>query len=193
MAHSKEEKEKHVLLEQWAHSHKDQLYTAWLPLTRNTDDAANLLQETFLRAFRFFHQLTPGTNCLSWLLTIMYNAFGNRYAQRVRAGHVVDVENAQYEYERKLISIGAENQDDPAEIILARLLDGEIIDALLALPEEYRSTLFLVDIEECTYEEAAKALDCQIGTIRSRLSRARRLLQQVLRDFAQKKGLLKEK
>jgi len=72
----------------------------------------------------------------------MYNAFGNRYAQRVRAGHMVDFKNAQYEYERKLISIGAVNQDDPAEIILARLLDGEIIDALLALPEEYRSTLF---------------------------------------------------
>ena len=193
MAHSKEEKEKHALFEQWALPHKDHLYTACLSLTRNPDDAADLFQETFLRAFRFFHQFTPGTNCRAWLLTIMYNAFRNRYAQRVRAGHMVDFDTAQYEYERKLISVGEANQDDPAEIILARLLDGKIIEALRALPEEYRSTLLLVDIEECTYEEAAKALGCPIGTIRSRLSRARRLLHQALRDYAQKKGLLKEK
>lgn len=79
------------------------------------------------------------------------------------------------------------------EIILARLLDGDIIDALRALPEEYRSTLLLVDIEECTYEEAAKALYCPIGKTRSQRSRARRLLQQALPDYVQKKGLLKDK
>jgi len=158
MAHSREEKEKHALFEQWALPHKDHLYTACLSLTRNPDDAAGLFQETFLRAFRFFHQFTPGTDCRAWLLTIMYNAFRNRYAQRVRTGHMVDFENAQYEYERKLICVGEANQDDPAEIILARLLDGEIVAALRALPEEYRSTLPPVDIEECTYEETAKAL-----------------------------------
>ncbi len=160
MAHSKEEKEKHALFEQWALPHKDHLYTACLSLTRNPDDAADLFQETFLRAFRFFHQFTPGTNCRAWLLTIMYNAFRNRYAQRVRAGHMIDFDTAQYHYKRKLISVGEADQDDLAEIILARLLDGEIADALRALPEEYRSTLLLVDIEECTYQEAAKALSC---------------------------------
>ena len=123
----------------------------------------------------------------------MYNAFRNRYAQRVRAGHMVDFYTAQYEDERKLISVGEANQDDPAEIILARLLDGKIVEARRALPEEYRSTLLLVDIEQCNYEEAAKALGCPIGTILSRLSRARRLLHQALKDYAQKKGLLKEK
>ena len=115
MAHGKEEKEKHALFEQWALPHKDHVYTACLSLTRNPNDAADLFQETFLRAFRFFHQFTPGTNCRAWLLTIMYNAFRNRYAEQVRAGRMLDFENAQYEYERMLITEGQADQDNPAD------------------------------------------------------------------------------
>mgnify|MGYP003320195033 CR=1 FL=1 len=77
-------------------------------------------------------------------------------------------------------------------MILSRLLDTEIIDALRALPEEDRSTLLLVGIEDCTYEEAAHVLECPIGTVRSRLSRARRLLQKGLSDYAQERGLLND-
>jgi RNA polymerase sigma-70 factor, ECF subfamily len=150
-----------------------------------------LFQETYLRAFRFFHQFTPGTNCRAWLLTIMHNAFKNRYPQHLQAARTLEFDEAAREYEKKLVAEGEAKRDDPAEMLLSRLVDSEIVDALRALPEEYRSTLLLVDIEEMTYEEAADILECPIGTVRSRLSRARRLLQTALTTYAQERGLIK--
>lgn len=184
-------RDKHALFEQWALPHKDYIYTACLYLTRNKEEAEDLFQETYLRAFRFFHQFTPGTNCRAWLLTIMHNAFKNRYPQHLRAVRTLEFNEAAREYEKKLLADGEAGRDDPAEMLLSRLLDSEIVDALRALPEEYRSTLLLVDIEELTYEEAAAVLECPIGTIRSRLSRARRLLQAALATYARERGLMK--
>lgn len=184
--------EKHMLFAQWALPHKDYIYTACLYLTRQRDEAEDLFQETFLRAFRFFHQFTPGTNCRAWLLTIMHNAFRNRYAQRQREARSVEFDDAEQEYERKLLHDGTAHPSDPEELVLSRMVDGEITDALRSLPEEYRSTLLLVDIEELTYEEAAAVLQCPIGTVRSRLSRARRLLQKALTSYAVARGYLKK-
>jgi len=183
--------EKLALFEQWALPHKDYIYTACLYLTRQKEEAEDLFQETFLRAFRFFHQFTLGTNCRAWLLTIMHNAFRNRYPQHLRAVRTVEFNDVAHEYEKKLIADGEARHNDPAEIILERTVDSEIMEALRSLPEEYRSTLLLVDIEELSYEEAATVLGCPIGTVRSRLSRARRLLQTTLMAYAQKQGLIK--
>ncbi|HEV8714331.1 MAG TPA: sigma-70 family RNA polymerase sigma factor [Candidatus Binatia bacterium] len=185
-------RDKHALFEQWALPHKDYIYTACLYLTRNKEEAEDLFQETYLRAFRFFHQFTPGTNCRAWLLTIMHNVFKNRYPQYLRAARTLEFDGAAHEYEKKLLADGEAGRDDPAEMLLSRLVDSEVADALRALPEEYRSTLLLVDIEEMTYEEAAAVLECPIGTIRSRLSRARRLLQAALATYARERGLVKE-
>jgi len=183
--------DKHALFEQWALAHKDYIYTACLYLTRNKEEAEDLFQETYLRAFRFFHQFTPGTNCRAWLLTIMHNAFKNHYPQHLRAARTLEFDEAAREYDKKLLADGEAGRDDPAEILLSRLVDSEISDALRSLPEEYRSTLLLVDIEEMTYEEAAAMLECPIGTVRSRLSRARRMLQAALATYARERGLLK--
>jgi len=185
-------RDKHALFEQWALPHKDYIYTACLYLTRNKEEAEDLFQETYLRAFRFFHQFAPGTNCRAWLLTIMHNVFKNRYPQYLRAARTLEFDEAAREYEKKLLADGEAGRDDPAEMLLSRLVDSEIADALRSLPEEYRSTLLLVDIEEMTYEEAAAALECPVGTIRSRLSRARRLLQAALATYARERGLVKE-
>src|SRR5262249_27623330 len=185
------EHEKHALFEQWALAHKDYIYTACLYLTRNKEEAEDLFQETYLRAFRFFHQFTLGTNCRAWLLTIMHNAFKNRYPQYLRSARTLEFDEAAREYEKKLVAEGEARRNDPAEMLLSRLVDSEIVDALRALPEEYRSTLLLVDIEEMTYEEAADILACPIGTVRSRLSRARRLLQMALTTYARERGLTK--
>ena len=182
--------DKHALFEQWALPHKDHVYTACLYLTRNKEEAEDLFQETYLRAFRFFHQFTPGTNCRAWLLTIMHNAFKNRAPQQRRAARTVEFDGAVNEYERKLVSDGEAGKDDPAKLYQTKLVDREIIQALKALPEEYRSTLLLVDIEDLTYEDAAKVLSCPIGTIRSRLSRARRLLNIALKDYARERGYI---
>ena len=186
------QREKHALFEQWALPHKDHVYTACLYLTRHKEEAEDLFQETYLRAFRFFHQFTPGTNCRAWLLTIMHNAFKNRAPQQRRAARTVEFDGAVYEYERKLVADGESGKDDPAALYQAKLVDREIIDALKALPEEYRSTLLLVDIEDLTYEDAARVLGCPIGTIRSRLSRARRLLNTALKDYARERGYVKD-
>jgi len=183
-----EEADKQALFAQWALPHKDYVYTACLYLTRHKEEAEDLFQETYLRAFRFFHQFTLGTNCRAWLLTIMHNAFKNRYSQRLRATRVLEFDEAAREYEKKLLADGETGRDDPAEVLLSRIVDSEITDALRALPEEYRSTLLLVDIEELTYEEAAAVLHCPIGTVRSRLSRARRLLRQALSTYARERG-----
>ena len=189
----KESREKHALFEQWALPHKDYLFTACLYLTRQRDEAEEVFQETYLRAFRFFHQFTPGTNCRAWLLTIMHNVFRNRYAQRQREARLVEFEGAEHEYEKKLLAEGKAGYNNPAELLFSRVVDREITDALLSLPEEYRMTLLLVDIEELSYEEAAETLGCPIGTIRSRLSRARRLLQTALTEYAQERGYIKKK
>ena len=185
--------EKYALFQEWALPHKDHVYTACLYLTRNKEDAEDLFQETFLRAFRFFHQFTPGTNCRAWLLTIMHNAFKNRAPQQRRAARTLEFDGAVYEYERKLVADGEAGENDPAQLYQSQLVDPEIIAALKSLPEEYRSTLLLVDIEDLSYEEAAKALGCPIGTVRSRLSRARRLLQKALSGYRREHGYMKDK
>lgn len=183
--------EKHALFEKWALPHKDYIYTACLYLTRHREEAEDLFQETYLRAFRFFHQFAPGTNCRAWLLTIMHNAFKNRYPQRLRDARSLEFDGAVREYEKKLLADGEAGRNDPAEVFLSQMIDSEISDALRLLPEEYRSTLLLVDIEELTYEEAARTLKCPIGTVRSRLSRARRMLQATLVTYAQERGYIK--
>jgi RNA polymerase sigma-70 factor (ECF subfamily) len=182
--------DKRALFEHWALAHKDHVYTACLYLTQHREEAADLFQETYLRAFRFFHQFSLGTNCRAWLLTILHNAYKNRSPQHLRAGRTLASNDAAPEYERELFAAGEAGRDDPAEVVLSRIVDSEIIEALHSLPEEYRSTLLLVDIEELTYEEAATLLDCPISAVRSRLSRARRLLQAVLSIYARKRSEL---
>jgi RNA polymerase sigma-70 factor (ECF subfamily) len=176
------------LFERWALPHKDYIYTACLHLTHHQEEAEDLFQETYLRAFRFFHQFTPGTNCRAWLLTIMHNIFKNQTPRRVRTARTREFEAAVPEYEKKLWADGAMRRDDPAEVCLLHELDNEITAALHSLPEEFRSTLLLVDIEDMTYEEAAAVLRCPIGTVRSRLSRARRMLQGALSNYARERG-----
>src|SRR5919198_499945 len=131
-----EEQNKHALFEQWALPHKDYVYTACLHLTRHWEEAEDLLQETYLRAFRFFHQFTPGTNCRAWLLTIMHNAYKSHYPHHLRASRTLEFESAAQEYEKKLIADGEAGHDDPAESLSSRMVDSEITEALHALPEE---------------------------------------------------------
>jgi RNA polymerase sigma-70 factor (ECF subfamily) len=193
MAARDTEEQKQALFAQWALPHKNYIYTSCLYLTRQRDDAEDLFQETYLRAFRFFHQFTPGTNCRAWLLTIMHNVFKNRYTRSQRANQTLEFDLAAHEYEKKRLADGDAGRDDPADLLLSQLLDSEITDALQTLPEEYRSTLVLVDLEELTYEEAATVLGCPIGTVRSRLARARRLLRAALTAYAQDRGYVREK
>jgi RNA polymerase sigma-70 factor (ECF subfamily) len=165
--------------------HMDQVYTAGLYLTRNQDEAQDLLQETFLRAYRFWHQFTPGTNCRAWLMTILHNTFKNRYRERYREQQTVDFDDT---IDDAGSSANAQVPTNPEDIVLAQFLDTEVEEALKSLPVEFLEVVVLVDVQELTYEEAAGAAGCPIGTIRSRLSRGRRLLQATLRQYAKERG-----
>lgn len=163
----------------------DKLYNAALYMCRNPDDAAELAQETYLRAYRSWHLFTPGTNCKAWLFTILHNAFRNRFRAQQRRPREVEFDEEHYD--------GGETErapSDPAELLNARLLDGEIEQALGELPDEFKQAIVLVDMEELTYEEAAAALGCPIGTVRSRLSRGRRLLEASLREYAKRRRII---
>lgn len=184
--------QKHLLFEQSALSQKDYIYTACFYLTRRREDAEDLFQETYLRAFRFFHQFTPGTNCRAWLLTIMHNAFRTRLTQR-KEQVAADADLASHEYERYFLREGNLGGDDPSATLLARSFDSEIRDAMLALSEEYRLILLLVDVEEMTYDEAATVLACPVGTVRSRLSRARQALRERLTSYAREHGYFRDR
>ncbi len=182
----KEEFER-VALPQLSH-----IYTSAFYLTRDKTEAEDLVQETYLRAFRFFNKFQPGTNCRAWLLSILRNLFINRYQQKKREPESVDWEKIDQVYESMVEQGEKAERNNPEGLLISRLMDEEVERALRELSEEYRTAIVLVDIEELSYEEAAKVMECAIGTVRSRVSRGRRMLQVALRNYALERGLIKE-
>jgi RNA polymerase sigma-70 factor, ECF subfamily len=171
------------------------VYRAALRFTGRAEDARDITQETFLRAFRTFDHFQPGTNCKAWLLTIVYSVFVNRYRRQQREPLVAveDVElladasrSARSSAMSSMTAAPAESSGGafPALVIS----DPEIEQALNRLPEAFRSAVLLVDVEELTYEEAAAVLECPVNTVRSRLFRGRGLLWTALREYAGRQG-----
>ena len=172
--------------------HLSHLYTAAYYLTKNEAEAEDLVQETYLRAFRFFDKFEPGTNSKAWLLSIQRNLFINRYRQKRREPEMVDWEKIEQVYESMVEQGERAEKENPENLFFSQLMDHEVEEALKEIPEEFRTAIILVDIEELSYEEAAKVMECPVGTVRSRVSRGRRMLQVALRDYALKRGVLKE-
>lgn len=170
--------------------HLSAVYTAALYMTRNEAEAEDLVQETYLRAYRFFDRYKSGTNCKAWLLSILRNLFINRYRQVKREGEAVDWEEVEGVYDGMIGEEKRGGREDPEQILMRQVMDDEVEKALGELPEEFRETVVLVDIEELSYEEAAEVMGCAVGTVRSRLSRGRRLLQVTLREYAEKRGIV---
>jgi RNA polymerase sigma-70 factor, ECF subfamily len=186
MSRGDDARAKRDVFEAEALPHLDHLYGAAFYLCADSDRAADLVQETMLRALRFFHQFEPGTNCRAWLLTILYNTFRNQYrASRLERGQV-DIDEPGPAHEA---TEAAQSETNPETIVLSEMMDQEIVDALRELPEEFRSAIVLVDLQELTYEEGARALGCPVGTVRSRLSRGRRILERKLAAYARERGL----
>ncbi len=161
-----------------------------LRLTRRPADAADLLQDAMLRAYRAFDGFIPGTNRKAWLLKITYSVFVNRYRQARREPEPLPDDELERRFDR---AVGMQDETDA----LASLDRGawgtgaEVDTALRQLPEPFLSAVLLVDLEELTYEEAAAVLECPVGTVRSRLFRGRKQLFVALRDFARERGYLK--
>ena len=170
----------------------DSLFGAALRLTRNRSDAEDLLQETFLRAYRGYARFEEGTNLRAWLYRILTNTFINTYRAKQRRpseSDLADVEDL-YLY-RRLGGLEATQRGRSAEDELMDLVtEGEVKDAIEALPDQFRMAVLLADVEGFSYKEIAEILDIPIGTVMSRLHRGRKALQKTLHDFALDRGLL---
>jgi RNA polymerase sigma-70 factor (ECF subfamily) len=166
----------------------DTVHSTALHLARNPDDAGELTQETFLRAFRAWHQFVPGTNCKAWLLTILTNVFRNRYRAQRQEPPTVELDEAMHQGDP---SAAADVHPAPETLVLEQVFDEEVAQALGAMPAEFREAVVLVDLQELTYEEAAAAAGCPIGTIRSRLSRGRLFLHRALLGYAKARGIVR--
>jgi RNA polymerase sigma-70 factor, ECF subfamily len=167
------------------------LHHTALHFSRRPEDAHDLVQETFLRAYRTFDGFTPGTNAKAWLLTILYSVFANRYRKAQREPRAVSLEEVEARFEGLLAGPAAERAFGSGEGGYAPA-GREVESALADLPGPYREAVLLVDVQELTYEEAAAALACPVGTVRSRLFRARKLLFVALHDYARRAGYVKE-
>lgn len=185
--------------QQEALPHVDAVYRFALRLAGSPDGAEDLVQETFLRAYRFWNQYVPGTNCKSWLFTICRNVFlrqrvrGQRHEEIVRenlpsgdgvGGTDVPIVNPFW----------ADTKDiDPEGRFFDSIIDAEILEAIDDLPEDYRLAVVLSDIEGLSYAEMAEVLDVPVGTVKSRLFRGRRRLQRELLDYAVEAGYVPRK
>src|SRR3954468_1081119 len=155
---------------QAALSHLDSLYGTALRLTRRAQDAEDLVQDTYLKAFRSAHQFERGTNLKAWLFTILHNTFRNIRRHDVRNPVEVDSEAVDRAAD------GAGDPETPEQLLSRATLDADLQAALDALPETFRQAVWLRDVEELSYAEIARVLDVPIGTVMSRISRGRRAL-----------------
>lgn len=163
------------------------LYHTALRLTHGSDDAGDLVQETYLRAYRTFENFAPGTNCRGWLLTILYSVFYSEYHKARRQPTAVSLDDLEARFERYL-----ESPDDAGEAaatlpvagVSGVRMDPEVALALGGLPDVFRAVVLFVDVEGLSYDEAAVLLECPVGTVRSRLYRGRRLLFASLQQYA---------
>jgi len=151
----------------------DQLYATALRLTRSPSDAEDLVQDTYLKAFRAANQFRPGTNLKAWLFTILQNTFRN--LRRDRGREPVDVDSETVER----APVRAESPD-PEQRLIAKSIDADLREALDSLTPAFREAVWLRDVEDLAYADIAQVLDVPIGTVMSRISRGRRLLQQRL-------------
>jgi len=168
--------------------HLNGLYGAALRLTRKRDAAEDLVQETFLKAWRSFHTFQPGTNARAWFYRIMMNSYIDSYRKADREPEIVDQEDIeeQYLYSRVQESEELRRQGNPEEIALRRVMEADVESALASLPETFRAAVILADLEGFSYKEIAQILKIPIGTVMSRLFRGRRLLQRALWEYAVK-------
>ncbi|HEY9325198.1 MAG TPA: sigma-70 family RNA polymerase sigma factor [Candidatus Limnocylindria bacterium] len=170
--------------------HLDALYRTALRMTRSEADAEDLVQETYIRAFRFRDQFTLGTNMKAWLFRILTNTFINTYRRKTAQPEVTDLDGIDEFslYRRMADDRAASTSPDPEAELLNSVVDTEVTNALEELPEKFRTTV-LLDVEGFSYKEIAEMLAIPIGTVMSRLHRGRKFLQKRLYDLARERGI----
>lgn len=171
--------------------HMTLLYNYALRLTGNEDDAKDLLQDTYLKAYRFIEKYEKETNAKAWLFRILKNSFINNYRKNARTPQQVDYDKVE-EFVDRLKEPSAQSTDLRKDFY-DNLLEDEVVTAMDSLTEEFRTIIILSDLEEMTYEEIAAILDIPLGTVRSRLHRARQAMQEKLYHYAVNRGYITKK
>ncbi|MGI8941198.1 MAG: sigma-70 family RNA polymerase sigma factor [Actinomycetota bacterium] len=171
----------------------DSLYGAALRMTRNPQDAEDLVQETMMRAYRAFGRFEAGTNLKAWLFRILTNAYINTYRKRQREPQKVSSDEVEeFDLYRELKNHDSQFDSTPESIVLDSLVDSDIIEAIDDLPEQFRLAVVLSDIEGFSYAEMAQIMDVPMGTVMSRLHRGRKALQKRLWEVARDRGIVKD-
>lgn len=170
--------------------HLDGLYAAALRLTRDERDSEDLVQDAFLRAYRFFDQFERGTNIKAWLYKILTNTFINRYRRSVKEREAFDGPERNAVQARVISRESTAKAEQPEQHFFDHLLSDEVVGAIDALPVDFRMVVILSDLQEFSYKEIAEILDCPVGTVMSRLFRGRRLLQKALAGYASARGVV---
>ncbi|MHC5796935.1 sigma-70 family RNA polymerase sigma factor [Lacisediminihabitans sp. FW035] len=179
-----------TLFEAQAIPFMDQLYAAGLRMTRNPSDAADLVQETFVKAFAAFAQFQQGTNLKAWLYRILTNTFINNYRKKQRdpyQGTIDELEDWQLGGAES-VTQGRSTRSAEAEAI-DHLPDSAVKDALQAIPEDFRMAVYFADVEGFSYQEIADIMKTPVGTVMSRLHRGRRMLRDLLSEYALERGI----
>jgi RNA polymerase sigma-70 factor (ECF subfamily) len=178
------------LFESQALQYMDQLYAAAMRLTRNPADAADLVQETFVKAYQAFAQFQQGTNLKAWLYRIQTNTFINNYRKNQRnpyQGTIDDLEDWQLGNAESATATSGRSAEAEA---IDHLPDSAVKDALQAIPEDFRMAVYFADVEGFSYQEIADIMKTPVGTVMSRLHRGRRMLRELLADYARERGIV---
>lgn len=171
--------------------HMDALYRTALRMTKNDSDAEDLVQEAYTKAYRFWDKFEPGSNCRAWLFKIMTNIFINEYRSKSRTPVSVNVDDIDDNFLYGQLAQGV-TEDDPEKRFFAKVFDADVKKAIEELPDDFRTVVILSFIEGFAYQEIAEIANLQLGTVKSRLHRGRKLLQKKLYDYAIRNGYTKE-
>lgn len=171
----------------------DALYNTAYRMTRNAEDAEDLVQETYLKAYRYYDKFEEGTNFKAWLFKIMKNTFINNYRKRQQAPVLSDFAEIEESFENKVSEDAVRQIKNPEDELLENVLDADVQMALDRLPPDYRMVVLLADLEGFSYKEIADILEVPVGTVMSRLYRGRRLLEAAMLEFAREHGYLRER
>lgn len=169
--------------------HMDALYRTALRMTKNTGDAEDLVQEAVIKAYRYWDRFETGSNCRAWLFKIMTNIFINDYRSKSRSPVAVNVDEIDDSFLYGQLATGLKN-DDPEKRLFAKIFDDDVKKAIENLPDDFRLVVVLSFLEGFSYQEIADIADLQLGTVKSRLHRGRKLLQKELYDYAVKNGFI---
>ena len=184
---------KRTEFERQALAHLDALYGAAYRLTRNARDAEDLVQDSLLRAYRFWDSFQQDSNCKAWLLRIVTNTFINEYQRKKRSREVLDAATAeQNATDGVLVQASANDKQTPEKMLLQNSVSDDVQRALDSLPDDFRTAVILCDMQGLSYKEIAEIMECPVGTVMSRLFRGRKLLAAALRDFAVSEGYVKK-